>query len=180
MDFKQMIKQNDRAQKKSYKDWIALFIVVMITISTIILIPDRSELIIKTSFDSFKQMILIFPAVLILMGLFSVWTSREFVIDHLGDSSGLKGIVIAFVLGALPTGPLYIAFPMAQALRKKGASYTNIVVFLSAWGCIKIPQELVELQFMGLQFMLARLGLTILFIAVIGMMINRLLKENYK
>jgi len=175
-----MIKQNKQVQKKSHKDWIALFIVVMITISVIILIPDRSELIISTSLDYFQQMVLIFPAVLILMGLFSLWISREFVMQHLGESSGIKGFIISLILGALPTGPLYIAFPMAQALRKKGASYTNIVVFLSAWGCIKIPQELVELQFMGAEFMLTRLVLTIVFIAIMGMTINKLLNEKYK
>jgi uncharacterized membrane protein YraQ (UPF0718 family) len=98
--------------------------------------------------------------------------------SHLGDSSGLKGIIVAYVLGSLPTGPVYIAFPMAQALRQKGASYTNIVIFLSAWACIKLPQELVELQFMGAEFMIARLSLTIIFITLMGIIIDKIFKKK--
>ncbi|MFO7895496.1 MAG: permease, partial [Candidatus Cloacimonadales bacterium] len=111
---------------------------------------------------------------------FSVWISQDFVISHLGDRSGLKGIMISFLLGALPTGPVYVAFPLAQALRQKGASYTNIVIFLSAWACIKLPQELVELQFMGAKFMLARLSLSIIFITLMGLTIDKLLKTEKK
>ncbi|MEA1973384.1 MAG: hypothetical protein U9N34_08850, partial [Candidatus Cloacimonadota bacterium] len=68
-----------------------------------------------------------------------------------------------------------VAFPMAQALRKKGASYTNIVIFLSAWACIKIPQELVEMQFLGAKFMIVRFGLTIVFITIMGMIIDKIM-----
>ena len=63
-----------------------------------------------------------------------------------------------------------------MALIKKGASVSNIVIFLSAWACIKIPQELVELQFLGIKFMAARLILTIIFVAIMGIFIERLIE----
>ncbi len=175
-----MMKKNQNNSKKSL---IFLSIVIFITLLILILIPEKSSLIMETSYDYFLQMAMVFPAILILMGLFSVWISKEFVMNHLGENSGLKGIVVSFILGALPTGPMFIAFPMAQALHKKGASYTNIVIFLSAWACIKIPQELVEMQFLGIKFMLARLGITIVFITIMGILINKLigsesLKQN--
>ncbi|MDA3872258.1 MAG: permease [Candidatus Marinimicrobia bacterium] len=175
-----MMKKNQNNSKKSF---IFLSIVIFVTVLILVLIPKKSSIIMQTSYDYFLQMAMVFPAILILMGLFSVWISKEFVMNHLGKSSGFKGIVVSFILGALPTGPMFIAFPMAQALHKKGASYTNIVIFLSAWACIKIPQELVELQFLGVKFMLARLGMTIVFITIMGIIINKLigsesLKQN--
>ena len=168
----QMMKKN---QKNSKKGFLFLGLVIVGTVLTSILVPEKSPLILQTSFEYFKQMAMVFPAILILMGLFNVWVSKEFVMSHLGESSGVKGIAVAFFLGAIPTGPIFVAFPMAQALLKKGASYTNIVIFLSAWACIKIPQELMELQFMGVKFMLARLGMTIVFITIMGMIINKLM-----
>jgi len=175
-----MMKKNQNNSKKSF---IFLSIVIFITLLILVLIPKKYSLIMQTSYDYFLQMAMVFPAILILMGLFSVWISKEFVMNHLGENSGLKGIVVSFILGALPTGPMFIAFPMAQALHKKGASYTNIVIFLSAWACTKIPQELIELQFMGAKFMLARLGITIVSITIMGILINKLigsesLKQN--
>ena len=98
--------------------------------------------------------------------------------QYLGQSSGLKGMVLALFFGALPTGPLYIAFPLAAGLRQKGASLANIAIFLTAWACIKLPQELVELQFLGAQFMLARLSLTILAAVAMGAIIEKIVKTN--
>jgi uncharacterized membrane protein YraQ (UPF0718 family) len=76
----------------------------------------------------------------------------------------------------LPTGPLYVAFPLAVALRKKGASIANIVAFLSAWACIKVPQELFELQFLGFQFMAARLLLTIVLVVLMALFTERVIE----
>jgi len=74
-----------------------------------------------------------------MMGLFTVWISKETVVKYLGKTSGTKGILLALLFGATPTGPLYVVFPLAAALREKGAGLTNIVVFLTAWVCIKLP-----------------------------------------
>jgi len=111
---------------------------------------------------------IILPGVMILMGLFSVWVSKQTVVNYLGRGSGLKGIGLSILFGTLPTGPLYIAFPIALSLFKKGARVMNVVVFLSAWACIKLPQEMVEIQFMGLKFAGIRIALTIPLVALMG------------
>ena len=113
---------------------------------------------------------------MVIMGLFSVFVSKELVVKYLGKTSGIKGILLAIFFGALPTGPLYVAFPLAVALRSKGASISNIVIFLSAWACIKIPQELVELQFLGIKFMAVRLILTLIFVVIMGMFIEKIIE----
>ncbi len=120
-------------------------------------------------------MMLILPAVMVMLGLFAVWVPKDIVVRYLGKASGVKSIFLALILGALPTGPLYIAFPIASALLKKGAKISNIVVFLSAWACIKVPQEMVELQFLGVRFMLSRLSLTIIFVVIMGIFIEKVI-----
>ena len=85
------------------------------------------------------------PAIVILIGLFAVFVPKQMVADYLGHASGLKGFLLAALLGSLPTGPLYVAFPLAAAMLKKGARIATIIVFLTAWACIKLPQEMVEL-----------------------------------
>ena len=95
-------------------------------------------------------------------------------------SERIKGISLAILFGSLPAGPLYVAFPMASALIKKGACISNIIIFLSAWACIKIPQEMVELRFLGLRFMVARLILTIIFVVIMGVSIEKLIEWSNK
>lgn len=147
-------------------DWSMLVLLAPITLALSLAFQEQGRKVASVSWDFFLEMLFILPAVLVLMGLFAVWVSREKVVKYLGDSSGLRGIALSMFLGALPTGPLYIAFPMGAMLVKKGARVANVMAFLSAWACIKIPQELVEFDFMGWEFALTRLVLTAILIGV--------------
>lgn len=126
-----------------------------------LLYRDKGARALRVSWEYFQELVFILPAVMILMGLFAVWVRREVVVKYLGREAGLGGVLLAILLGALPTGPLYVAFPLAAMLLEKGARVANVMAFLSAWACIKLPQELVELQFLGWRFSLLRLGLTV-------------------
>ncbi|MFW6113714.1 MAG: permease [Actinomycetota bacterium] len=148
-------------------DWLMLALLAPITLAVSLAFPDQGAKVARVSWDFFLEMLSILPAVLVLMGLFAVWVSRETVAKYLGEGSGIKGLLLSMVLGALPTGPLYIAFPMGAMLVKKGARVANVMAFLSAWACIKLPQELVEFQFMGWSFALTRLLITALLIALL-------------
>jgi len=162
------------------RDVIFLGIALLIAVILLSVFPGRRDAVTTTSWEFFLEMIWILPAVMVLMGLFAVWVSKETVVKYLGKTSGLRGISLAILFGALPTGPLYVAFPMAAALIKKGARISNIIIFLSAWACIKIPQEMVELQFLGPKFMAARLILTIIFVVIMGVSIERLIEWSDK
>jgi len=177
---KQMQMQKQKQKKGMIKDLILLGISLIIAIVLISLFPEKKEAVTAASMDFFIEMIWILPAVMVLMGLFSVWVSKELVVKYLGKSSGMKGILLALLFGSLPTGPLYVAFPMAAALIKKGARISNIIIFLSAWACIKLPQEMVELQFLGPKFTVMRFTLTIIFVVIMGLLIERLIERSDK
>jgi len=170
----------EKQRKGMIRDIIILGIAIVIAIVLISLFPDKREVITASSWEFFIEMIWILPAVMVLMGLFAVWVSKETVVKYLGKTSGIKGIFLAILFGALPTGPLYVAFPVAAVLIKKGAKISNIIIFLSAWACIKIPQEMVELKFLGLEFMVLRLILTIIFVVIMGLSIEKIIEWTDK
>ncbi len=160
------------------KDFIYLFITLVIAIVLVSVYPNKCGIIFFNSWEFFIKIICILPAVLVLMGLFMVWIPKDLVIKYLGKSSGVKGFILSFFLGSLPTGPLYVAFPIAAALIKKGARISNVIIFLNAWACIKLPQEIVELQFLGIKFMALRLFLTIIFTIVMAIAMEQLIEWN--
>jgi uncharacterized membrane protein YraQ (UPF0718 family) len=178
---KETMQQQNRktpAKKSPLKQWLPAIIVAGIAGGLLILRPHAAKVFGSTAASYTLEMASILPAVLILMGIMTVMVSNEFISRYLGKAAGVKGMALALLLGTLPTGPLYIAFPFAGALKHKGASTGNLVIFLSAWACIKIPQELVELRFLGAEFMLLRLGLTIFAVAAMGLIINRTAGEK--
>jgi uncharacterized membrane protein YraQ (UPF0718 family) len=167
-----------KMRREIIRDYAIFAIALALAVLLLLIFPDRKATATITAWNYFLEMIAIMPAVMIIMGLFNVFVSKEQVVKYLGKTSGIKGILLAIFFGALPTGPLYIAFPLSLALWKKGARVSNIVIFLSAWACIKIPQELVELQFLGLKFMAARLTLTVVFVILMGLFIEKLMAHS--
>lgn len=154
---KDHVKEKETQKKGTKRDTVLLVVILIITIVLLLIFPDKQKAVITTSWKFFVETILILPAVMVLIGLFAVFVPKDLVGKYLGKTAGIKAIFLGILMGAFPTGPLYIAFPIASALLKKGAKISSIIAFLSAWACIKIPQEMVELQFLGLRFMAARL-----------------------
>jgi uncharacterized membrane protein YraQ (UPF0718 family) len=165
-------------RSKMLRNWGYFIFIGGIALALLWAYPERQDAIIRTTQSYLVEMALIFPAVMLLIGLFNEWVPDETVVQYLGDRSGLTGIGFAIGLGATPTGPLYVAFPIAADLLKKNARVTNVVVFLTAWACLKLPQELVELQFLGWRFTVLRLGLTALVAVGMGAVVEALLPED--
>jgi len=117
----------------------------------------------------------ILPMILILMGLFDAWVPRSTVERNIGPGSGARGVALSFLLGTAAAGPLYVAFPIAKSMLNKGARSASITIFLSTWATVKIPMVLMEAHFVGLNFALLRLGLTVPGIILLGFLLERLL-----
>ncbi|AOY74976.1 permease [Clostridium formicaceticum] len=106
---------------------------------------------------SFKEMILVIPPVFVLLGLLDVWVPKEIMMKYMGEKSGVKGIVLAIILGSAAAGPLYGAFPIAAVFMKKGVKFSNVLIFIGAWSTTKIPMFLFELSALGGKFAITRL-----------------------
>lgn len=146
--------------------WDVFFAAAAVTTALVLslVFRDNGALTWRVSWQYLKEMIFILPAVMIIMGLFAVWVDRSMVVKYLGKEYGLPGLFISVALGTLPTGPLYVAFPLAAMLLKKGARVANVFAFLCSWAALSIPAELMELRFMGWKFTMLRLGLTVLLV----------------
>lgn len=123
----------------------------------------------------------ILPCAFVLIGLFEVWVKKETVMKHLGEKSGLKGYFWVLMLAGFSIGGLYVAFPLAETLHKKGASLKVIFAYLGFTGVCRIPMTIFEISFLGLPFTIVRLMVTIPLFLLIGILMGEILKKkNYK
>ena len=129
-------------------------------------------------FDVLMEMLKILPCAFILIGLFEVWVDRETIIRHLGDNSGVKGYFWVMLLAGFSIGGLYVAFPLAQTLHKKGASLKVIFAYLGFAGIFRIPMTIFELSFLGIPFTLVRLMVTAPLFLVTGIIMGTILKKR--
>jgi len=126
---------------------------------------------------SFKEMLLVLPPIFILIGLLDVWIPKETMIKLMGEGSGIKGILLAFLFGTVAAGPLYAAFPVAIVFMKKHVKFSNIIILMGAWGATKIPMLLFEMTALGFKFALLRLAINIPLILIIAYVMGILIKK---
>lgn len=108
--------------------------------------------------QTFGELAATLVTVFVIVGLFQVWVTDEFVMKHLGESSGLRGLAIGAGLGTVIHGPLVGVFPLLEALLRKGARTGVVVAIVSTWA-IKLPMIPLELRLFGWKFTLLREGL---------------------
>lgn len=167
-----MTDQDTSSRGEPLRNWGYFVLVAVFAYFVVWLFPGRQDAVITTMGSYLFELAMILPAVMILLGLFNEWMPDEMVVRYLGEQSGISGVGTAILLGSIPTGPLYVAFPIAADLLKKNASVSNVVVFLTAWACLKLPQELIELQFLGWRFMTLRLMLTSVIAVGMGLVVQ--------
>ncbi|NLW54415.1 MAG: permease [Clostridiaceae bacterium] len=157
---------------KKFK-WQILIVLILIVMA--IFFADNAARSFDTILNFAKEMLIVLPPVFSVVGLLEAWVSQDKIEKWLGHGSGFKGMLLSMALGTMPAGPLYAAFPVGVSLIEKGASYRNIIVFLSSWAALKIPHIMMEIGAMGLKFAATRLLLTAVLIIPMALLIEFIL-----
>lgn len=144
-----------------------------VNIALLFLEPSTGWRALELTGDNVVEMLSFLPPIFVLLGLLDVWVDRETMMKYMGEKSGLRGMLLAFILGSAAAGPLYAAFPMSGVMMKKGASLLNVFIFIGAWSTTKIPLIMFETATLGFQFMLMRLMLNIIGILLIAVILAR-------
>lgn len=166
------------------QSWLKLALLVgylaFIAISTVIdFSPGK---VIGSNFVYFwADLVKVLPFAFVLIGLFEVWVERKTVERHLGAESGAKGYLWALVLSSITVGGVFVAFPVAYSLHKKGADLGIIFTYIGASEVCRIPMNLFELSFMGVKFTAIRLAVSLPLVILSSVLLGRYLKkQNYK
>jgi uncharacterized membrane protein YraQ (UPF0718 family) len=133
------------------------------------------EIIMQALMAGGKMLIGVVPlliAAFILAGMIQVLISKETVNKWLGKDSGLKGIMLGGIAGALIPGGPYIFYPVAASFLLSGAEIGTVVTFVVAknlWSLSRLPMEVALL---GPKLTLIRYIVTFIFPLIVGVMAN--------
>lgn len=98
----------------------------------------------KKAWKSFSNMLPDFSGILALIGLLLTVLSPGTISAIMGGQSGLIGMMLAAVLGAITLIPGFVAFPLAASLLGRGAGIPQVAVFVSTLmmvGVVTLPLE---------------------------------------
>lgn len=166
------------------KRFRALIIFSIILLGLTLISPERGTQALSLTGDSLIDMFSLLPPILVLVGLIDQWVDKQVLIKFMGDDSKFLGVIVALLLGGLAAGPMYIAFPIAITLLKKGANIRYVVFFLGVWTTAKLPIVLFEVAAFGWKYTLIHVSVGLIFFYLVGVFFEKhfdpdtLLKED--
>ena len=126
------------------------------------------------------EMASVLPPMFLLVGLFEIWVPRKVIERHAGLRSGMRAVPWMILLATLQAGPLYVAFPVAIGLWRKGCAPRNVFIYLGAFSAMKIPMLTFEVAFLGWRFSLARTLISIPVFVVLAVAMEKLLPGDFR
>ena len=105
----------------------------------------------------------------IVAGMVQVLVPQEILSEWVGAESGMRGIFIGTVTGALAPGGPYVSLPVAAGLLQAGAGVGTMVAFLTGWSLWAVSRLPMEVGIMGWRFTLIRIASTFFFPPIAGL-----------
>lgn len=131
---------------------------------------------------TYKLMLEIMPLLIfsfIVASLVQLVIPRELLSRWVGVESGLRGIIIGTLAGAMTPGGPYVNLPIAAGLLKSGASISTMVAFLTGWSLWAIHRLPMEIGILGWRFTLIRFACTF-FLPPLAGLLAHFLFSNFK
>lgn len=76
--------------KTLVRSWLMVAGILILALTLLIIFPDKREAVLDNAWQFFKEMIFVLPAVMLLIGLITVWVPREMVLKYLGKLQALR------------------------------------------------------------------------------------------
>jgi uncharacterized membrane protein YraQ (UPF0718 family) len=145
-----------RRRIRSFEWSTAIILSISVAAGLAVYVRDGAEkalAILTNDLELFASMLPKMAAGCLIAAFVTRLLPREVVARVVGSESGLLGLVVAMMMGAvLPGGPLTI-YPVAAAFLVLGADVGTAVAFITAWNLLGYNRALIwELPFFGPEF----------------------------
>lgn len=124
---------------------------------------------IKSAMNMTVQILPLLVFALIVAGMVQALLPQELISKWIGAESGIRGIFIGTVAGALAPGGPYVSLPVAAGLLRTGAGVGTMVAFLTGWSLWAVIRLPMEVGILGWKFTLIRLASTFFFPPIAGL-----------
>jgi uncharacterized membrane protein YraQ (UPF0718 family) len=127
--------------------------------------------------NQFKSVVIILAIAMLLANFVTALVPEDEVARLLGENAGIKGILLASLIGGfVPGGPM-ITFPIVVALVKMGVAIPSVIAFLTAWGTYAMHRVIIfELPLIGWRFVVVRWIASLIAPPVSGILAGLLVK----
>jgi len=156
---------------------VLIFISLSAFTSLVSFFLDKEKTILgfKKGVKMFKNIVIPFLNILILVSLLLFIIPPQMIAKYLGAGSGTVGFAIAAVVGSVTLIPGFISYPIASGLLKQGASYSTVAVFMTTLMMVGVVTLPLEIKYFGKRVAFLRNLLNLAVAIIIGILIGLVL-----
>lgn len=133
----------------------------------------KTKMALKKAWKAFENILPEFLGVIMLVGVLLAILNPQVISKIIGDNSGMLGVVIAAIVGAITLIPGFVAFPTAAMLLQNGAGYMQIGAFLSTLMMVGIVTMPVEIKYFGKKLTILRNLFAFIFSFIVAYIIGK-------
>ncbi|MBC7331206.1 MAG: hypothetical protein H5T91_02075 [Synergistetes bacterium] len=153
--------------------------IFLLTLGFYILVFFRSKALFKRALlrgakNLIRNSVRIF-SVFVVIGILQSFLSKELVGGFLMHFSGIKGILIGALIGALMMGPVISGYPICKYILENGGAVGLVSSFLFSWVMVGLVALPLEIKTLGGRFALVRNSFAIFSAIVLGLIMEALL-----
>jgi uncharacterized membrane protein YraQ (UPF0718 family) len=111
-----------------------------------------------------------------IVGILLAVIPPHWISTYLGESAGLLGTAAAALIGSVTLIPGLVAFPLAGAIYRQGASTLTVAAFISTLTMVGVVTAPTEVEQLGRKMTIWRNGLSFIFALAIAVLMEVILR----
>lgn len=136
----------------------------------------KTKMALIKAWKAFENIMPALLGVLTLIGLVLTILSPKVITAVLGQNTGIWGMFLTSLIGAITLIPAFVAFPMAASLLTGGAGIMQIAVFVSTLTMVGTVTAPLEAKYFGWKVTVLRNGFAYLFSFIAAIIIGMVLR----
>ncbi|WP_186428913.1 permease [Clostridium sp. BSD9I1] len=154
-------------------NYILYGITIVLLLSSYFKDKKKTKMALKKAWKAFENILPEFLGVIMIVGILLAILNPQVISRIIGKESGVFGVVLAAIVGAITLIPGFVAFPTAAMLLQNGAGYMQIGAFVSTLMMVGVVTMPVEMKYFGKKLTIRRNIFAFLFAFIVAFIIGK-------
>jgi len=136
---------------------------------------EKTSKVVKIAFKSLVNTAPYIIITIVIIGIMQGFIPNSLIAEYLGEKSGISGVLLASLIGAILYIPAFVSFPLVASIIEKGASVMIGAAFITSLTMIGFTSLPLEIKEFGAKFTALRNVLSFAAAILIAVLIGVLL-----
>ncbi len=138
-------------------DFIILNLLVLVALGiSFFKSKEKTSKVVKIAFNSLVNTVPYIMITIVIIGIMQGFIPNNLIAEYLGEKSGISGVLLASLIGAILYIPAFVSFPLVASLIEKGASVMIGAAFITSLTMIGFTSMPLEIKEFGIKFTVLR------------------------